>query len=312
MPPPKIIPAISRAANIPFYVIGHGHIGRRHAQLIAAHAGADLTAICDPLPREALDLDAATPHFTDFAELLTKGPGARVACICTPNGLHASQAIACLEAGLHVVVEKPLALTVAEAEAIISAARKAARHVFGVMQNRYSPASAWLKEQIERWTLGEILQVHLDCFWNRDHRYYTIPTEETDQSKKRAKRAENSGSPSSIVNRQSSIVNRPPHPWHGHPTLDGGVLFTQFAHFIDLLCWCFGEVTVHAARFANQNHEDLHVFADTGTVHFSLGKGTLGSLNFSTAIWDRNFESTLTVIGAKGTIKLGGQYMNEL
>jgi len=130
--------------------------------------------------------------------------------------------------------------------------------------------------------LGRILQVHLDCFWNRDHRYYTLPPDGR------------------------------PHPWHGHPDLDGGVLFTQFAHFIDLLCWCFGKVTVNSARFANQNHEDLHVFADSGTVHFTLGPNTLGSLNFSTAAWDRNFESTLTVIGDRGTVKLGGQYMNEL
>ncbi|MEO0731640.1 MAG: Gfo/Idh/MocA family oxidoreductase [Bacteroidota bacterium] len=292
-------------STIPLYVIGHGHIGRRHAELITAHPGATLVATCDPLPRAELGIAPTTPHFATLDELLKKAPAAQAACICTPNGLHAPQAIACLEAGLHVVVEKPLALTTTEAEAIIAAAKKANRHVFGVMQNRYSPASAWLKEQIDKQTLGRILQVHLDCFWNRDHRYYTIPSP-------RAKRAENSGSKSSIVNRESLIVNRTPHPWHGDAALDGGVLFTQFAHFIDLLCWCFGEVTVHAARFVNQNHEDLHLFADSGTVHFSLGAGTLGSLNFSTAIWDRNFESTLTVIGTEGTVKLGGQYMNEL
>ncbi|MEM6771766.1 MAG: Gfo/Idh/MocA family oxidoreductase, partial [Bacteroidota bacterium] len=163
-----------------------------------------------------------------------------------------------------------------------AAAKAAERHVFGVMQNRYSPASAWLKEQVDAGVLGDILQVHLDCFWNRDHRYYSLPPDGR------------------------------PHPWHGNAALDGGVLFTQFAHFIDLLCWCFGEAEVLAAHFANQNHEDIHLFADTGMVHFTLKNGTLGSLNFSTAIWDRNFESTLTVIGKNGTIKLGGQYMNEL
>jgi len=196
--------------------------------------------------------------------------------------LHAEQAIQCLEAGKHVVVEKPLALSVADCEAIIRASRRAEKKVFGVMQNRYSPASSWLKRQTETGVLGEILQVHLNCFWNRDHRYYTLPPEGK------------------------------PHPWHGDSALDGGVLFTQFAHFVDLLCWCFGAVSVLSAQFANQKHKGLHHFADTGIVHFKLEQGALGSLNFSTAIWDQNFESTLTVIAENGTIKLGGQYMNEV
>lgn len=271
---------------IRFAVIGLGHIGRRHAALTATHKQAKVIALVDTLEEDQLvrpeGIEEQTPHFQTIGQMLSAGVVPDVACICTPNGLHAPQAIQLLEAGIHVVVEKPLALTTKDADAIIAAAQIAGRHVFGVMQNRYSPASAWLKEQLDGERLGRILQVHLNCFWNRDHRYYTLPPDGR------------------------------PHPWHGNTELDGGVLFTQFAHFIDLLCWCFGDVNVHSARFANQNHEDLHIFADTGTVHFSLGGGTLGSLNFSTAIWDRNFESTLTVIGERGTIKLGGQYMNEL
>lgn len=272
--------------TIRFAVIGLGHIGRRHAALIAARKGAELIALVDVLPAEQLSrpegVEEGLPVYRNIEDLLAGSTKPDVACICTPNGLHAPQAIQLLQAGVHVVIEKPIALSTADAEAIIAAAASAGCHVFGVMQNRYSPASAWLKEQTKNQSLGRILQVHLSCFWNRDHRYYTLPPDGR------------------------------PHPWHGDSELDGGVLYTQFAHFIDLLCWCFGEVNVHSARFANQNHEGLHTFADTGTVHFSLGGGTLGSLNFSTAIWDRNFESTLTVIGERGTIKLGGQYMNEL
>jgi len=243
-------------------------------------------ALVDPLGEQGINwpegVDRSAPFFIEVDGLLNNGPVFDVACICTPNGLHASQAIQLLKAGLHVVVEKPLALTSADCDALVATARRVGREVFGVMQNRYSPASEWLKARLEKRVLGNILQVHLNCFWNRDHRYYTLPPDGR------------------------------PHPWHGDLKLDGGVLFTQFAHFIDLLCWCFGPVTVHGARFANQNHKDLHVFADTGTVHFSLKNGSLGSLNFSTAVWDHNFESTLIVIGERGTIKLGGQYMNEL
>ncbi|MBC6993941.1 Gfo/Idh/MocA family oxidoreductase [Lewinella lacunae] len=269
-----------------FLIVGLGHIGRRHATLVAAHPAAEVVAICDVLPPRQLawpeGVPAAVPLFAALEDFLAAGLAADVACICTPNGLHAAQAELLLRAGLHVVVEKPLALTVAGADAIIETARAAGRHVFGVMQNRYSPASAWLKEQLEQERLGEILQVHLNCFWNRDHRYYTVPPDGR------------------------------PHPWHGDEALDGGVLFTQFAHFVDLLCWCFGPVEVASARFANQQHQGLHRFADAGTVHYSLAGGALGTLNFSTAIWDRNFESTLIVIGSKGTVKLGGQYMNEV
>ena len=267
--------------------MGLGHIGSRHAALIEAQASAVLTAVCDPDGGVETKMNAelagsAAVLFKGLEEMLSSDVHIDVVCICTPNGLHAQQAIRCLEAGKHIVVEKPLALTVADCEAIMRAAERAGRHVFGVMQNRYSPASVWLKEQVDSGVLGEIFQLHLNCFWNRDHRYYTLPPDGR------------------------------PHPWHGDAALDGGVLFTQFAHFIDLLCWCFGEVRPHAASFLNQSHKDIHSFADSGVVHFTLGKNTLGSLNFSTAIWDDNFESTLTVIAERGTIKLGGQYMNQL
>lgn len=288
MPPNSNSSIISKQTSSPvrFAVFGLGHIGRRHAALIAAHAEAELVALCDLLPRQELNWPEGvlpeTPLFANLEEFLAAKPNLDVVCICTPNGLHAPQAIALLRAGYHVVVEKPMALTVAECDSVIAAAKLAEKEVFGVMQNRYSPASAWLKEQLEQGVLGEVFQVHLNCFWNRDHRYYTLPPD--------GRR----------------------HPWHGDAALDGGVLFTQFAHFIDLLCWCFGPAQIHSARFANQSHQDLHLFADTGMVHFSLPGNILGSLNFSTSIWDRNFESTLTIIGRKGTIKLGGQYMNEV
>ena len=281
--------------KIPFLVVGLGHIGSRHAALVSAHPGAEVAAIVDVLPPDQLNWPAAlprsTPHYPSLAKALGAGRELSVACICTPNGLHAEQAIQAMESGLDVVVEKPLATSVVDAERIGVVAVATGRRCFGVMQNRYSPASAWLKETLELGRLGRILQVHLDCFWNRDHRYYTIPT-----------------APASAPD----FKNHAPHPWHGDLRLDGGVLYTQFAHFIDLLCWGFGEPTVHSARFANQNHEDIHLFADSGAVHFSLPGEVMGSLNFSTAVWDRNFESTLTVIGTRGTVKLGGQYMNEV
>ncbi|MCP9235778.1 Gfo/Idh/MocA family protein [Lewinella sp. JB7] len=269
---------------IRFVVVGLGHIGRRHAALIAAHPEAEVVGICDRLPRQALDWPEGVPEDVYYTRELTellRQVRFDVACICTPNGFHAPQALECLYAGHHVVIEKPMALTVAECDALMAAADRRGLHVFGVMQNRYSPASAWLKEVVDAGTLGAVLQVHLDCFWNRDLRYYRTADGE-------------------------------PHPWHGDAALDGGVLFTQFAHFVDLLCWTFGRIEVDRVVLANQTHGNVHPFPDSGMVHFRLPGGGLGSLNFSTVIWDRNFESTLTVIGSRGTVKLGGQYMNDL
>lgn len=267
-------------SKVRFAVIGFGHIGRRHAALVAAHPDAELVGVCDVAQVEAGPVPPSVPVFESLSDLLKSVPF-DVACVCTPNGLHADQAIACLEAGRHVVVEKPIALTVPDCDRLITVARAGGLHVFGVMQNRYSPASAWLKSVVDRKLLGRVLQVHLDCFWNRDGRYYAGPNGER-------------------------------HPWHGDATLDGGVLFTQFAHFIDLLCWTFPGVTVTSARHANQTHADWHPFPDTGMIQFRLPDGGFGSLNYGTVVYDRNFESTLSVLGDRGTVKLGGQYMNEL
>ncbi|NJC26463.1 Gfo/Idh/MocA family protein [Neolewinella antarctica] len=301
--PSKKATFIDTLPKVKFLVVGLGHIGRRHAALIVAHPGARLAGIVDPLAKDELrwddNLPADTLYFTDLKFALQQTDRFDVACICTPNGLHADQTIAALEAGLDVVIEKPLATDSASAERIKVTAEKVGCRVFGVMQNRYSPASAWLKACLVEKRLGRVLQVHLDCFWNRDHRYYTIAPPPADPAPAPV--------PSALLPDQNL-----PHPWHGNERLDGGVLYTQFAHFIDLLCWGFGEPTIHHARFANQNHRDFHAFPDSGSVQFSLPNEVMGSLNFSTAVWDQNFESTLTVIATEGTIKLGGQYMNEV
>ena len=262
-----------------FAIVGYGHIGRRHAAIVHAHPGAELAAVCEIGALSTESLPANVPVYDDLSRMLAERVF-DVACICTPNGLHAAQAVACLEAGRHVIIEKPLALTVADCDRIIATAAARDRRVFGVMQNRYSPASVWLKELMEAGRLGDVLQVHVNCFWNRDGRYYGAGNER--------------------------------HSWHGHRELDGGVLFTQFAHFVDLLCWTFGAVEVIAARAANQTHRAYHDFPDSGMVHFRLPGGGFGSMNYSTVIYGTNFESTLSVIGSRGTVKLGGQYMNEV
>lgn len=273
---------MQRQKKIAFAVVGCGHIGRRHAEVIHANDEADLVALCDIRPREELALEAFAdiPFFGSLESLLAARTAVDVICVCTPNGLHAEQGLRILDAGHHVVIEKPMALRRSDCERIIHKALNASRQVFCVMQNRYSPVVQWLKQVVAEDRLGDIHLVQLSCLWNRDERYY--------------------------------FAGGQRHPWHGDPDLDGGVLFTQFAHFIDLLYWVFGDIQRIQTRLANFAHQGITDFADSGTVLFELERGGLGSLVFSTAVWDRNFASSLTVTGSKGSIQIGGQYMNEL
>ena len=100
--------------------------------------------------------------------------------------------------------------------------------------------------------------------------------------------------------------------WHGTKELDGGTLFTQFSHFIDLMYWCFGDITNINARLKDFSHQDLTDFEDSGFVSFDFVEGGMGSINFSTAVWDKNLESSITVIAENGSLKIGGQYMNKV
>jgi predicted dehydrogenase len=124
--------------------------------------------------------------------------------------------------------------------------------------------------------LGEIYLVQLNCFWNRDERYYKSDS------------------------------------WHGNKDLDGGTLFTQFSHFIDIMYWLFGDIKNIQSKLRDFNHEKLTDFEDSGLVNFDFAKGGVGCLNYSTSVWNQNLESSMTIIGENGSIKIGGQYMDKV
>lgn len=264
--------------KVRFAVVGCGHIGKRHMEMILRDPNAELVAACDILPYQNLKLSGliGESHFVPTIELLLSGFDFDVLSICTPNGLHASMAVEALETGHHVVIEKPMALNTADARRIIESAREHEKEVFCVMQNRYSPPSVWIKEMVDSGRLGDIYMVQVNCYWNRDERYYK------------------------------------PGNWHGDAQLDGGTLFTQFSHFVDLMYWLFGEIQNIQARFNDFNHQRLTDFEDSGIISFEFKKGGVGMLNYSTSVYDTNFESSVTIIAEKGTIKIGGQYMNQV
>lgn len=264
--------------KIKFAVIGCGHIGKRHAEMIGRNEDSELVAMCDVLPREKLGIDQyQVPFFNSVDEMLAANKDIDVVSVCTPNGLHATHALKALEAKKHVVCEKPMALTKSDCEEVLHKALQVHRQVFCVMQNRYSPPAQWLKEVIDSKKLGDIYMVQLNCYWNRDERYYKAGT------------------------------------WKGKMDMDGGVLFTQFSHFIDMMYWLFGDINNINYNYRNFNHKKLTEFDhDSGIVSFDFTKQGIGCINFSTSVWDTNFESSLTVVGQYGTLKVGGQYMDKV
>jgi UDP-N-acetyl-2-amino-2-deoxyglucuronate dehydrogenase len=263
--------------RIKFAVVGCGHIGKRHAEMIQRHPECELVALCDSRPKGELGIERLdAPFFNSMDAMLVAVPGIEAVNICTPNGLHAEMSSKALEAMKHVVCEKPMALTKASCEAVLFKALQVQRTVFGVMQNRYSPPSQWIKGVVDQGLLGEIFMVQVNCYWNRDARYYK------------------KGS------------------WKGSADLDGGTLFTQFSHFIDIMYWLFGDITDIQGKFADFSHQDLTAFEDSGFVNFRFLNGGMGCINYSTAVWDRNLESSLTIIGSKGSVKIGGQYMDQV
>jgi predicted dehydrogenase len=245
--------------------------------MIMRNPDADLVAISDILPAEKLGLENyPVPYFNSAEALFSSGLEFDVVNVCSPNGLHASHSILALENKKHIVCEKPMGLSKAECEQVIYTALRVSRQVFCVMQNRYSPPSVWIKDVIEKQLLGDIYMVQLNCYWNRDERYYKKDT------------------------------------WKGSADLDGGTLFTQFSHFIDIMFWLFGDIKDIQGKFNDFNHANLTAFEDSGLVTFNFVNGGMGSLNYSTSVWDQNLESSITIIGKKGSIKIGGQYMNEV
>ncbi|ACU02775.1 Gfo/Idh/MocA family protein [Pedobacter heparinus] len=265
------------SSKVKFAVIGFGYIGMRHANTILSNESCELVALIDVKQQDPLAIEKYdVPFFFSLDAFFDSEIQADVITIASPNGLHAEHAMKCLNRGKHVVVEKPMALNKSDAEKMISTALSVNRQIFVVMQNRYAPPVTWIKGLLEKEQLGKIYLVQVNCFWNRDERYYKAGG------------------------------------WHGKQDMDGGPLFTQFSHFIDIIYWLFGDIINIQGRFKDYNHQTLTEFEDSGFVSFDFINGGMGTLNYSTAVWNQNLESSMTIIAANGSIKIGGQYMDKV
>lgn len=257
-----------------FAIVGCGKIAQRHATQIAKHG--KLAAVCDVHREKAESFGrqyGARPY-TSLDDLLKQETEVTIVAVCSPNGLHAEHCIKSLQAGRHVLCEKPMCLTAAAAWQMNDTAHFFRRKLFVVKQNRFNPPVVAVKKLLEDGRLGKIYSFQLNGFWNRPDTYY-----------------------------RSS--------WKGSRQLDGGILYTQFSHFIDLLYWFLGDVATVQCISATHFPQTREI-EDTVVVIASMKSGAVGTLHFSVNSFEKNREGSLTIIAENGTIKIGGEYLNEL
>ncbi len=261
--------------NIRFSIIGFGNIGRRHAEHIAQNADAMLVAICDINAAVKERIPKSVAFYTDIKQMLEESK-TDVLCVCTPNYLHEPHTIAGLNAGAHTVVEKPMAISVASCDRMIAAAKRTGKTIFAVKQNRYNPPVQEVKKLLTNNELGNIFMIQVNCFWNRGDAYYA----ESD--------------------------------WRGKKDKDGGCLFTQFSHFVDILYYLNGTINEAEGWINNFAHQHNTEVEDTGSFVMKAMNGAIVNFNFTTCAYERNMEGSITIFAEKGTIKIGGQYLNTI
>lgn len=261
--------------KLKFAIIGCGRIAHRHAAVMQSYG--TLQAVCDIVPSktEVFKKTYNAKPYNTIEDLLKSEKDIDLVAVCTPNGLHAEHSILCLENNLHVLCEKPMALSVADCQTMMAAADKHHKMLFIVKQNRYNPPVLAVKELQEKNALGKISGMQLNCFWNRGSDYYH-------------------------------------NSWKGSKNMDGGILYTQFSHFIDLVYWFMGEIKTVKSFSENFIHTDDIEFEDTCVAIAAFKSGAIGTMHFTINSYEKNMEGSLTLFGEKGTVKIGGQYLNEL
>ncbi len=262
-----------------YALIGCGRIAKNHvAAAISNSQEIEIAALCDTMPEHAQryidEYGLKCPIYTDYRKLLEEIRPDFVA-IATESGKHAAIALDCIKAGANVLIEKPIALSVADAQAILDAAKAAGVTVGVCHQNRFNRAVQKLRSAIEEGRFGRIYNIAAVVRWNRDEGYY--------------KQA----------------------PWRGTWAQDGGCLMNQCIHNIDLLRWVGGEVESVTGTTKNFQHPYIEA-EDFGTAIVRFKNGIIGTIEGTVNAYPHNLEETLTVLGERGTVRLGGKSVNTI
>ncbi len=267
---------IIKDRKIRFAVAGCGRIASKHFEAIAEHSDSiELVGVCDDQRdrlQKAVELTGAT-GFPKLGQLLA-GADPDIVVLATPSGLHSAQAIQIAEFGRHVMTEKPMATRWKDGLRMVEACDRAGVHLFVVKQNRRNPTLQVLKRAVEKKRFGRIFLVTLNVFWTRPQQYY-------DQD-----------------------------PWRGTWEFDGGALMNQASHYVDLLDWLIGPIESVQA-FTGTLGRDIEV-EDTAVMNVRWRSGALGAVNATMLTFPKNLEGSITIIGEKGTARLGGVAVNEV
>lgn len=257
-------------------LVGCGRISANHFDSISAHAAdAELVGVADIDPAALGRAVARTgaPGFPSLEALLA-GCNPDLVILATPSGLHASQAIQVARAGKHVMTEKPMATRWQDGKAMVQACDEAGVHLFVVKQNRRNPTLQLLKRAVEAKRFGRICLVNVNVFWNRPQSYYDSAA------------------------------------WRGTWEFDGGAFMNQASHYVDMLDWLIGPVESVQAYTATLAR-DIEV-EDTGVLALRWRAGTLGSLNVTMVTYPKNLEGSITILGERGTVRVGGTAVNTI
>jgi UDP-N-acetyl-2-amino-2-deoxyglucuronate dehydrogenase len=256
-------------------LVGCGRISKNHFEAIEQVEGLELVAVSDTVAERAAEAGAqwGVPHFTSYEKML-KDAKADVITIATPSGLHAEQGVAAAQAGKHVVMEKPMAISLTGADALVHACDKAGVQLFVVKQNRLNAPIQLLKRAIDRERFGRIYMASCTVHWARPQEYY-------DQA-----------------------------PWRGTWEFDGGAFMNQASHYVDLIQWLMGPVESVMAKTATLARRIET--EDSGVAILKFRSGALGSIQVTMLAYPRNLEGSITILGEKGSAKIGGTAVNKV
>jgi UDP-N-acetyl-2-amino-2-deoxyglucuronate dehydrogenase len=268
------LPIVDRP--IRFALVGCGRISANHLEALRQHRErAELVAVCDNRP-EALAAAVAKTGAPGYASLdaLLASSNADIVTLATPSGLHPQHAMRAAAAGRHVLSEKPMATKWDEGMAMVRACRDAGVKLFVVKQNRLNPTMQLLKKAIDAGRFGRIFMVNVNVFWTRPQSYYDDA------------------------------------PWRGRWDLDGGAFLNQASHYVDMVDWLVGPVdNVHA--YTATLARDIEA-EDTGVMSLRLRRGGLASINVTMLTHGKNFEGSITILGERGTVRIGGVAVNQI
>jgi UDP-N-acetyl-2-amino-2-deoxyglucuronate dehydrogenase len=262
--------------KIKFGILGCGRISPKHFEAIQQHSdNVELVAVCDT---DSAVLDDVTNKYKvkgylSLEEMLADSD-VDVVTICTPSGLHPEQAITIANAGRHVVTEKPMATKMSDGKRMVRNADEQGTHLFVVKQNRLNPTLQLLKSAVEKKRFGRIYMVTLNVFWTRPQEYY-------DQAK-----------------------------WRGTWEFDGGAFMNQASHYIDLLNWLIGPIE-SVFSYTSTLERNIEV-EDTGVACIKWRSGAMGTINVTMLTYPKNYEGSITILGEKGTVEVGGVAVNEI